>query len=101
MEYVLHGNPTVTSTAVLPVVSQNASSFQFSFSRDVASAADTTQVFQYSTDLIHWTELSLTPPTDARVTIGAEDGAGMQPVTVTIPKAANSPMFGRLKVTQP
>ena len=101
LEYVLHGNPTVASTAVLPVVSQNASSFQFSFSRDVASAADTTQVFQYSTDLSHWTELSLTPPTDARVTLGAEDGAGIQPVTVTIPKAANSPMFGRLKVTQP
>jgi alpha-tubulin suppressor-like RCC1 family protein len=101
MEYVLHGNPTVASAAVLPVVSQNASSFQFSFSRVATSAADTTQVFQYSTDLNHWTELSLTPPTDARVTLGAEDGAGIQPVTVTIPKQGDMPMFGRLKVVKP
>jgi alpha-tubulin suppressor-like RCC1 family protein len=101
LEYVLNGNPAVASAAVLPVVSQNANSFLFSFSRAVASAADTTQVFQYSTDLSHWTEVSLTPPTDPKVTLGAEDGAGIQPVTVTIPKAANSAMFGRLKVTQP
>jgi alpha-tubulin suppressor-like RCC1 family protein len=101
LEYVLHGNPTVASAAVLPVVSQNASSFLFSFSRDVASAADTTQVFQYSTDLNHWTELSLTLPTDARVTLGAEDGAGIQPVTVMIPKQGDMSMFGRLKVVKP
>jgi alpha-tubulin suppressor-like RCC1 family protein len=100
MEYVLHGNPTVASAGVLPVVNQNASSFLFSFSRAVASVADTTQVFQYSTDLSHWTELSLTPPTDPKVTLGAEDGAGIQSVTVTIPKQG-APMFGRLKVTQP
>ncbi len=101
LEYVLNGNPAVASAGVLPVVSQNASSFLFSYSRAVASVADTTQVFQYSTDLSHWTELSLTPPTDARVTLGAEDGAGMQLVTVTISKAANSAMFGRLQVVKP
>jgi alpha-tubulin suppressor-like RCC1 family protein len=100
LEYVLNGNPAVASTAPLPVVSENASSFEFSFSRAVASAADTTQVFQYSTDLNQWTELSLTQPTDARVTLGAEDSTGIQPVTVTIPKQGDMPMFGRLKVTQ-
>ena len=66
-----------------------------------ASAADTTQVFQHSSDLVSWTDVSLMPPTDPKVTLGAEDGAGIQPVTVTIPKAANSAMFGRLKVKQP
>jgi formylglycine-generating enzyme required for sulfatase activity len=101
LEYVLNGNPAVASSAVLPVVSQNTSSFLFSFSRAVASAADTTQVFQYSSDLVSWTDVSLTPPTDSKVTLGAEDGAGIQPVTVTIPKQGASAMFGRLKVTQP
>jgi alpha-tubulin suppressor-like RCC1 family protein len=101
LEYVLNGNPAVASAAVLPVESENASAFEFSFSRAVASAADTTQVFQYSTDLNHWTELSLTPPTDARVTLGAEDGAGIQPVTVTLPKQGDMSMFGRLKVVKP
>jgi len=100
LEYVLNGNPAVASAAVLPMVSQNASSFLFSFSRNVASAADTTQVLQYSTNLISWTDVSLTPPTDAKVTLGVVDSAGIQAVTVTIPKQGAA-MFGRLKVVQP
>ena len=101
LEYVLNGNPAVASAAVLPMVSQNASSFLFSFSRAAASAEDTTQVFQYSTNLSSWTEVSLTPPTDAKVTLGAVDSAGIQPVTVTIPKQGDMSMFGRLKVVKP
>ncbi len=101
LEYVLGGNATVANAAILPVVSGDASHLVFSFSRVAASAADTTQVFQYSADLSSWTELSLTPPTDSKVVLGAEDAAGIQAVTVTIPKQANSPMFGRLKVTKP
>lgn len=101
LEYVLNGNPAVASAAVLPVVSQDASHLVFSFNRAAVSAADTTQVFQYSTDLSNWTDVNLMSPTDPKVILGAEDAAGIQPVTVMIPKQGASAMFGRLKVTQP
>jgi hypothetical protein len=101
LEYVLNGNPGVAAAVAQPVLSQNQSQHVFSFSRAAASAADTTQVFQYSTDLDQWTELSLSQPTDAKVAIGVVDGAGMQTVTVTIPKQGDMSMFGRLNVFKP
>ena len=101
LEYVLNGNPGTPSTTILPVVSKMENNFVFSFNRRAPSAQDTTQIFQYSTDLSHWTDVMSTPPTDARVTLGVADADGVQKVTVTIPVAANPRMFGRLKVSQP
>ncbi|MEY3896593.1 MAG: hypothetical protein RLZZ214_2113 [Verrucomicrobiota bacterium] len=101
LEYVLNGNPAAAAAVAQPVLSQNPSQCVFSFSRNASSAADTTQVFQYSTNLSSWTEVSLTPPTDAKVALGAVDSAGIQPVTVTIPKQGDMSMFGRLKVVKP
>jgi alpha-tubulin suppressor-like RCC1 family protein len=101
LEYVLNGNPAVAAELAQPVMSQNQSQFVFSLSRNAASAADTTQVLQYSTNLSSWTEVRLTPPIDAKVALGAVDSAGMQPVTVTIPNQGDMSMFGRLKVVKP
>ena len=101
LEYVLNGNPGMASSAILPVVTKVAGNFIFAFSRRQASAQDTTQIFQYSSDLSHWTDVSVTGTKGPEVTLGAADGAGVQSVTVTIPQGTSPTMFGRLKVLQP
>ena len=88
-------------SSILPQSSSNANNYIFTFNRLAVSAQDTTQVFQYSTDLNHWTDVIITSPTDSKVTLGSTDANGVQPVTVTIPKGSNTKIFGRLKVTQP
>jgi alpha-tubulin suppressor-like RCC1 family protein len=101
LEYVLNGDPGTASSAILPVVSKAGGNFVFTFSRRAASAQDTTQIFQYSSDLSHWTDVSVTGTKGTEVTIGTADGAGAQAVTVTIPQGVNTTLFGRLKVMQP
>ena len=101
LEYVLTGNPSIASTAILPAVTKAAGNFVFKFSRRAASAQDTTQIFQYSTDLSHWTDAVITSPTDVRVALGVADANGVQAVTVSIPAGTNASLFGRLKVTTP
>jgi len=101
LEYVLNGNPGAASTAVLPAVTQVAGNFVFAFNRRVASAQDTTQIFQYSSDLSHWTDVYVTGTKGSEVTFGTADGAGVQSVTVTIPQGASATMFGRVKASQP
>jgi alpha-tubulin suppressor-like RCC1 family protein len=100
LEYTLNGSPLASSRAILPTLSATGSNFIFSFNRLAASAGDTTQVFQYSSDLLNWTDVGISPGTSAAVAIGVA-GGGIQPVTVTIPKGANKKMFGRLQVKQP
>ena len=100
LEYVLNGNPGVASTTILPVVSTVANHFVYAFSRRQASAQDTRQIFQYSSDLSHWTDVSVTGTLGPEVTLGTVDSAGVQSVTVTIPLGASPMMFGRLKVLQ-
>ncbi|MEI6607484.1 MAG: cadherin-like beta sandwich domain-containing protein, partial [Verrucomicrobiota bacterium] len=101
LEYVLNGNPGIASSAILPSVTKVANNFVFTFSRRVVSEQDTTQIFQYSSDLSHWTDVSITGTKGTEVALGSADGAGVQPVTVTIPQGASPTMFGRLKVMQP
>jgi len=101
MEYVLNGNPTVASTDNLPVLSKIDNNFVFSFSRRQVSAQDTTQIFQYSSDLSDWTDVNVTGTLGSQVTIGTADSLGVQSVMVTIPQGSSTRMFGRLKVTQP
>ena len=101
LEYVLNGNPGIASSACLPVVTKVAGNFVFALSRREASAQDTTQIFQYGSDLSHWTDVSVTGTKGTEVTLGAADGAGVQSVKVTIPQGTSPTMFGRLKVLQP
>ena len=101
LEYLLNGNPGTPSTAILPTVSKIANNFVFTFNRRAASVQDTTQIFQYSTDLSGWTDVMITSPTDAKVAVGVADANGIQKVTVTIPASANARMFGRIKVLLP
>ena len=100
-EYVLNSNPAVSSTLVLPTVSADGADFIFNFHRLAASGEDTTQFLQYSTDMIEWSDLRISIPSDTGVAIGATDGNGNQSVIVTVPKGERGQMFGRLRVSKP
>ncbi len=104
VKYVLNGNPAISDPSILPTQHEDgADDLIFTFTRLALSANDTTQIFQYSTDLSSWTNVNISPTTDASVTLGSVSGAGTQTVTVTVPasNAAGGKLFGRLKVTQP
>ncbi len=100
LEYVLqNGDPSLSSAAILPTASAAGNDLVFTFHRRHASTADTTQVFQYGSDLSGWTEVplssggmvSITPDTPA---------AGIDEVIVTVPQNGNPSLFGRLKVSK-
>ena len=101
MEYVLNGDPAVSSTGILPTVSADGTDYVFTFDRLASSDADTVQIFQTSTDMINWTAIRISLPADPRVKIGAGNGSSNQAVTVTIPKVSGEHMFGRLRVSLP
>jgi hypothetical protein len=77
----------------------SGANFVFTYNRRTA-ATDTTQSFQYSSDLgaTPWTELAI--PGGAGVVVG-DPFDGIEQVQITVPKGTNTKLFGRLKVTQP
>jgi fibronectin-binding autotransporter adhesin len=96
LEYVLNGNPAVSGPSnIVPVVDVSGANFVFSYSRREESAVDSTQVFEYSTDLVSWTPVIIAPSTGG-VILGTP-AAGVQTVTVTIPKGTNTSLYGRLR----
>ncbi len=104
LEYVLNGDPlnSESPALILPVLNASGSNFVFSFTRLVQSTTDTTQVFQYGTDLSGWTSLNITAPTASEVALGTPSG-GLQTVTVTISKSLAGPggkLFGRLQAVK-
>lgn len=104
LEYVLAGNPTINDTAILPDVTTTGSALVFSFTRNDLSENDTTQVVQYSNDLVTWTDVPITPTgtLPAGVTVDlVEAGTADDTVTVTILKGTDAAKYARLKVTIP
>lgn len=101
LEYVLNGDPMKEDSIILPQADASGNHFVFTFNRLVASAQNTTQIFQYSSDFSTWEDVIITAPTDVRVTLGVEEN-GMQLVTVTISKdeAVGDQLFGRLNVSE-
>ena len=103
LEYVLNGNPGTSDSAILPDLDASGQNFVFTFTRREVSANDTTQVFEYGSDLGGWTALNITAPTAGQVALGVPAG-GLQTVTISIPKALaglGGKLFGRLRVFQP
>lgn len=105
LEYVLNGNPTISDPGILPSLDASGANFVFTFTRLEESVGDTTQVFQYGSDLSGWTTVNITAPTGPEVALGTlgVPSAGLRTVTVTIPKsvAVGGKLFGRLKASQP
>jgi len=107
LEFVLNGNPSVSDPASLPDLVVTATDYEFTFSRrDDSLSPETTQIFQYGTDLIGWASI-VVPAGSGSVppaTITVVDGTPADTVTVKIPKSeagVGGKLFGRLKVTQP
>ena len=109
MEYVLNGNPVLSSSAKLPALTADPTNLIFSYTRRVDSASDTTQIFERSTNLSDWTThtpitIPTTPGTTGFVTVGSPSGTApdqTQTVSISIPKGSDPKLFGRLVVTQP
>ena len=100
LEYVLNGDPTIASSAILPRVSKVNGNFVFRFNRVAGSILDVIQTFQYSSNLTTWQDISLNSSIDVRISLGDADANGVQSVSVTIPAGSNTSMFGRLKANQ-
>jgi len=101
MEYVLfNGQPASASTSILPTVNTAGNTFIFTFYRRNASTSDTTQSFQYGSDLSGWTPVAI--PGGAGVLVTPNNPtSGIEKVDVTVSKGSNTKLFGRLKVTTP
>ncbi len=98
MEFVLRGNPLVSSTSQLPVaVTSSAGSWQFEYERNKASVPGVTQIVEYSTDLKTWTQVSIPETTGGAVTITS--GTNTDHVSVAIPLAGSS-CFARLVISE-
>lgn len=101
MEYILNGNPGVSDPQILPDLNVTGTHFVFTFVRRIESFGDTSQVFQYNTDLgAIWQEVAIPQTSAGDVVITPVDLVTEQ-VQVSILKGANVRMFGRVKATQP
>ncbi len=100
MEFVLNGNPSVSNTAIAPTLNASGSNFVFNFNRrDDSESPETTLVFQHSSNLVNWTDVSIGAATAGVVTVN-ENGVAADGIIVTIPKGVNTKLFGRLKVVR-
>ena len=100
LEYVLGGDPLAASSAILPTATASAEKLVFTFRRIHSTTADTSQVFQYGTDLSGWTDIPVV--SGGMVAIQPDTPqAGTDTVTITVPEVANPRIFGRLKVSIP
>ena len=101
VEYVLKdGNPSTSNTGILPTLNASGANFVFTFfSR--AAATGVSQVFESSTTLGAGSWAPLAIPGGAGVAITPDTPtAGIDQVVVTVPKAGNTKLFGRLQVVK-
>lgn len=100
LEYVLGGNPRATSSGILPTATTSAGNLVFTFRRVASTTADTTQIFQYGSDLTGWTDV----PVVAGGMIAIQPDtpqAGTDTVIITVSEGTEPRRFGRLKVSTP
>ena len=97
IEYVL--GMTASSTDYLGSFGEVSATNSFSFERLASSTEDTSQVFQYSEDLINWTDVNLTENVAAQVTV-TPSANDMESVTIDLDSFFSSAekLFWRLKV---
>jgi len=102
LEYVLDGNPSQSDTGILPEGGLSSTNYVFTFVRRDDAETDTTQTFQYGSDLLGWTDV-VVPATNAvvgGVTITVnENGAAADAVEISVPTAGSPQLYGRLKVS--
>ncbi|MEO5914395.1 MAG: autotransporter-associated beta strand repeat-containing protein [Luteolibacter sp.] len=104
LEFVLNGNPLASDTGKLPISSQDASNFYFDFDRRDDSVAEVTLTFEYGTTLASWPS-SVAIPSNNNLVTGppvtvTDNGGGTHHLKVTVAKAGNTQLFGRLKAVK-
>jgi hypothetical protein len=99
LEYVLDQDPFTADLADAVSLSLNGDNVDFSFKRRIESANDTSQIFQYSTDLVTWQDISLTGDLDSKVSLVSESEE-LEEVLISIPSKSfpAGQAFGRFKV---
>lgn len=100
IEYVLAGNPNLSDRQILPAFATTATNAVFTFKRSDDSENDTTQTFQWSTDLQNWNDVALGAATAGIVSV-VENESAADDITVTITKGTNTKVFGRVKIDKP
>jgi autotransporter-associated beta strand protein len=104
LEYVLDGNPLAPDNGKLPKPSEDATNFYFDFDRRDDSVSEVALTFEYGDTLQTWPSnvaipANNTPVAGPPVTI-TDNGGGTHHVKVTVAKAANSKLFGRLNAVK-
>ena len=97
-EYIFNGDPLQPDQLVFPQIEASGENYVFSFDRRAESATDTSQVFQYTSNLVDWHDLDITGLQALEVSIGDETG-GVEGVTISVPKGLveGDSCFGRVK----
>jgi hypothetical protein len=100
LEYALGGDPKAPSSNITPTPTATTTGdhLVFSFQRISSTTADTTQVFQHSTNLTDWTDTPLVASSTVAIQPNTPQ-PGTDTITVTLPRGTNSQIFARLKVS--
>lgn len=98
LEFVLNGNPLASDTNILPVLVPDPTNFIFTFNRLDASKAEIALTFEHGSTLTGWTEVPIPVSSAGAVTVNEAGDPDI--ITVTIPKGANTKLFGRLKAVR-
>jgi alpha-galactosidase len=99
LEFVLQGNPMQRNINILPgVLEPSAGNWIFQFDRNRDSVPGVTQIVEYTTDFVGWTQVAIPPTSSGSVTI--TPGVETDQVSVMIP-VSGSNGFARLVVSEP
>ena len=96
---MLGGDPRAASSGILPTATASAGNLVFTFRRIHSTTADTTQVFQYGTDLSGWTDVPVVAGGIVAIQPDTPQ-AGTDTVTITVPEGTEPRIFGRLQVVK-
>lgn len=110
LEFVLGGNPSVSSPNILPSLVVNATSFVYTFNRNDDSEVEAPLVFQWGSSLAAWpNQVTIGAASAAAdvngVTVNVVEGTPASVpdfITVTVPKAnaVSGKLFGRLRAVK-
>jgi hypothetical protein len=90
----------------MPSGDKDGANYVFTYKRSDASKTDTTQIVQYGSDLVGWTDVTISAlgGSSGGATYTVDEGTpttNPDTIVVTIPTGGASEFFARLKVTQP
>ena len=106
LEYALNGNPSISDPSIQPDLVVTATDFEFTYSRLDLSLADTTQTFEYGSNLTGWTPVIIPAGLGVSIvgaaTVTITNTGTTDSVKISIPRSLNDggKLFGRLQVVK-